>query len=242
MGTGTLTWPSAGKPSPFWTAIGDWLRSTASATDSRQASGGSPGKPLAPGSHHVPGTPRRAAKTQPFREVATRSLGRSASEPLPVFIPEGAAELSAWLALPRDRQALLAAIAARLDAESQGHLRILLSGGLLARCDQVGEGDLLSHLAKLYTEPMGPGCDQSALLEAAIRAIALPHTARSAVWIGWLAHRAPAELARLVTGLASARAFVRLASGARLSRSAQWFMSPGDLLGRLLGSADLHKG
>lgn len=233
MGTGTLTWPSGGSPSRLLAAVGDWLRSAAG-VESRRL-------PALPRTHldrQGPGT-RRAAPTRPFREVATRSLGRAAFEPLPVFIPEGAMELSGWLALPRDRQALLAAIAARLDADSQRHLRTLLARGWLALRDLVGEGDLLSHLARLYTEPTGPGCDQTALLEAAIRSLAAPESVRGAVWVVWLTRNAPSELARLVAGLASARGSARLRSGRLLVRSPHWIRSPGDLLGRLLGSARL---
>jgi len=98
-----------------------------------------------------PASRPHAALTRPFREVATRSLSRAAAEPLPVFIPEGPAELSAWLALPRDRQALLAAIASRLGEEAQLQLRQLLAQGAFAIPDLPGKQDLLDYLTQALT-------------------------------------------------------------------------------------------
>ncbi len=178
--------------------------------------------------------------TRPFREVATRSLARSASEPLPVFIPEGTFELAAWLSLPRDRQALLSAIASRLDAESQDHLRVLLSRGTLGERDLAGENDLLAHLAALVTGPVAGDWDLGAVLETLLRGIAFPQRLRAPCWIVLLARRHPAELARLVAGLIGIRGGTHVISGRWLGRNPDWFGNPGDLVGRLLGSGCLQ--
>ncbi|MBM3267631.1 MAG: hypothetical protein FJZ01_08285 [Candidatus Sericytochromatia bacterium] len=183
---------------------------------------------------------RRAAVTRPFREVATRSLARAVTEPLPVFIPEGAIELAAWLALPRDRQALLSAIASRLDAEGQSHLREILARGILGDRDLAGHGELLSHLAALVTGPATTDWDQAALLDALLRGIAHPDCVRGPLWVVLLARRSPAELARLVGGLAGPHGGVTAVSGRWLSRYPNWFAGPGDLISRLLGSACLQ--
>lgn len=239
MSTGSLTWP-ASESRRLLAAAGDWLKLVAGTGPRRRAAD--------PRAHARIPEPKRAspfkreagpgaAPTRLFREVATRSLGRAAFEPLPVFIPVGATELAGWMALPRDRQALLGAIAARLDAETQAHLRTLLASGHLALRDPGNRGDLLAHLAELYTEPVGPGCDQRSLLEAAIRSLARPESIRGPAWVVWLARRSPAELARLIAGLAGADGRVGLLDGSILERSPEWYRFPGDLVGRLLGSA-----
>jgi hypothetical protein len=79
-------------------------------------------------------------------------LSRAAAEPLPVFIPEGPAELAAWLALPRDRQALLAAIASRLGEDTQLQLRQLLARGAFAIPEDPAKQDLLAYLAQALTK------------------------------------------------------------------------------------------
>lgn len=148
MGIGTVAPAASDWLMACWSVLARWLPAARKPAFAPQAPAF---PPQAPVPMRISPAPTRPALTQPIREVATRSLGRAASEPLPTFIPEGGGELAQWLALPRDRQALLAAIASRLDAETQAHLRVLLSRGTLAAQDPAGGGDLLSRLANLLS-------------------------------------------------------------------------------------------
>lgn len=180
----------------------------------------------------------RATLTSPLLEVATRSLARAApSTPLPVFLPRGRKELEAWLALPRDRQALLTAIAARLDAEAQRNLQLLLGRGVMVAQDQLGEGDLMLHLVRLYSGPNGCAIDPASLVESTLRSLALGPTEPAHVMTILLANRLPAEFVRLMAGLAGPAGQVALPGGRTLTRALAWRSLPGDPVARLLGGA-----
>ena len=113
----------------------------------------------------------------------------------------------------------------RFEGESfnvQDELDRLLRSGLTAKVDSHGD-TLLADLHQLLTQPMAPGVDRDLILAQTITHVCAPGRSMSqgtkltcsAATVSYqLAHRRPAEYARLVCGLTSTEGQVRLSSGA----------------------------
>lgn len=94
---------------------------------------------------------------------------------------------------------------------------------------------LLQNLQQLASEPLAPGLDRSQLLAGFIEQVANPmdtfqgdrDTCVPAVASMYMAQRYPAELARVLVGLASPQGTVQLANGDTLTRSSDWNASDG---------------
>ncbi|MBM3268344.1 MAG: hypothetical protein FJZ01_11905 [Candidatus Sericytochromatia bacterium] len=171
----------------------------------------------------LPSTPATAL----LDPEATRALTRRIKE----AVAMSPAEERALAGLPPEQRRQYAQVAAKLDGADRTRLERLLIGQKLdgARDLQM-QGDLLANLARLATEPLGPGIDRRDLLARTIRGIADPGsiTQGDALTCGaaaaqiMLARQNPAEYVRILAGLASAEGKVRLADGNVLSRQAGW--------------------
>jgi hypothetical protein len=142
-----------------------------------------------------------------------------------------AGEQAALSKLSASQRKQYLAVASRLGPAEREQLKTLLASGKLAGArDLTLGGDLLANLAKLATEPLGPGVERRDVLDQAIRAIADPasitqgaaQTCGAATAQILLAKENPAEYVRILAGLASAAGKVQLISGNTISRPASW--------------------
>lgn len=108
--------------------------------------------------------------------------------------------------------------------------KMLLDGRLTGKKALTGDGDLLTHLARLATQPLVAGLDRTELVTCLIEELEHPTKTQQeyrgtcvATTATILASRKnPAEIARLVADLARPEGTAKLANGDTLTRSATW--------------------
>lgn len=148
-------------------------------------------------------------------------------------VAAGAAAERASLATLGARAPGYTAIADALADKPLGRAALqafLRDGRLTAARDLRGHKDLLAHLATIAQGPLAAGLDRSTLLDHLLQELAEPvkiaqgskSTCAATAALMVAAARQPAELARLVAGLAAPGGGVTLATGESLTREADW--------------------
>lgn len=132
------------------------------------------------------------------------------------------------------------------DAEGRSALQNLILSGKLASSPAAADGkSALSHLAQLSTQPLGENISRQKLVAHMLEELDDPtkiyqgnnNTCVPASVAILMARRHPAELVRLISGLASPGGTVRLASGESIRRHEDWRAPDG---GRTIGQALLQ--